>query len=346
MTLRSVKRGVFHALKHSGITHTVSGSRWRQSKLAILCYHGISLDDEHQWDPELFISPSQFEQRLEILRRKRFEVLPLDRALVHLYAGTLPPRAVAITFDDGTYDLFRHAGPLLQQAGFPATIYLTTFYCEYPRPVFRLICLYMLWKRRGGHLKSGKVFDHGTVQLGDGAVRARLADELDDRAAKQKLSAAEKDDLARQLAGQLELDYDELLEKRILQIMHPEEVSKLSAQGIAIELHTHRHRTPLDRPLFEREIQDNRAVIEQITGKQPRHFCYPSGVYHPEFFPWLESMEVVSATTCENGLATSGSFPLRLPRVFDTSFLSAIEFESWLAGTAVPFSRSSWTRSK
>lgn len=344
--LRSVKRGLLTALKHSHITRAISTSQWRQRRLAILCYHGIALADEHQWDPELFISPSHFEQRLELLKRKRFHVLPLDTALTQLYAGTLPRRAVAITFDDGTYDLFRHAGPLLQQFGLPATIYLTTFYCEYPRPVFRLICQYMLWKQRNGQLKPGRALNHGTVLLQDAAVRARLADELTTRAEEQKLSAEEKDELAKQLAQQLGVDYEELAERRILQIMRPAEVAEIAAKGVAIELHTHRHRTPLDRALFEREIRDNRTVIERITGRQPQHFCYPSGVYHESFVPWLEGMQVLSATTCESGLASSSSQPMRLPRIFDTSLQSSIEFESWLEGTAAAFSRRTWTRQR
>jgi len=342
--LRSVKRGLLTALKHSHVTRVTGSSQWRQSRLAILCYHGLALTDEHQWDPELFVSASHFEQRLELLKRKHFAVLPLDRALTQLYAGTLPPRAVAITFDDGTYDLYRHAGPLLEQYGFPATIYLTTFYCEYPRPVFRLICQYMLWKRRHGQLKPGKALNHGLIELKDGAVRAQLADELTARADDRKLSAEEKDELARQLSLQLDIDYDELVERRTLQIMRPREVTELSAKGIDFELHTHRHRTPLDRDLFEREIRDNRNVIERVTGRQPRHFCYPSGVYHADFFPWLESMQVVSAATCESGLASAHSLRMKLPRIFDTSLQSPIEFESWLEGTASAFSRSTWKR--
>jgi len=342
--IRSVKRNLLTALRYSGVTGAVSSTRWRQDRLAILCYHGISLVDEHQWNPELFISASHFEQRLELLQRKRFHVLPLDTALAQLYAGTLPSRSVAITFDDGTYDLFRHARPALRQSGYPATIYLTTFYCEYPRPVFRVMCQYMLWKQRNGQLKSGKALNRGSVALHDAAVRAALADELTALAEQRKLSAEEKDELARQFAEQLEIDYDELVEKRILQIMRPAEVAQMAADGIAIELHTHRHRTPMDRQLFEREIRDNRIAIERITGREPRHFCYPSGVYHESFFPWLESMGVVSATTCETGLASASSLPMRLPRIFDTSLLSEIEFESWLEGSAAALSSSTWKR--
>jgi peptidoglycan/xylan/chitin deacetylase (PgdA/CDA1 family) len=114
----------------------------------------------------------------------------------------------------------------------------------------------------------------------------------------------------------------------------PEEVKSLSAAGVDIQLHTHRHRTPLDRELFLREIEDNRKSIAEMTGTGASHFCYPSGVYDREFLPWLEETNVLSATTCELGFATKGSHKLLLPRLLDTSGLAPIEFEGWLTGIA------------
>ena len=52
----------------------------------------------------------------------------------------------------------------------------------------------------------------------------------------------------------------------------------MARAGIDFQLHTHRHRTPLDRDRFVGEIRENRAVVEEMTGSNERvHFCYPSG---------------------------------------------------------------------
>jgi hypothetical protein len=48
---------------------------------------------------------------------------------------------------------------------------------------------------------------------------------------------------------------------------------------------------------------------------------------------------VVSATTCEAGLASIQDHPLLLPRIVDTGRMSPIEFESALAGISVSLVR-------
>ncbi len=63
-------------------------------------------------------------------------MLPLGEALARLQARTLPPRAVALTFDDGTQDFARRAAPLLAVFGMPATVYVPAYYCGREQPIF------------------------------------------------------------------------------------------------------------------------------------------------------------------------------------------------------------------
>lgn len=63
-------------------------------------------------------------QQLRLLRTVA-NVVPLGSALADLSAGRpLPPRAVAITFDDGYRDNLVLAAPLLRDLGLPATCFL------------------------------------------------------------------------------------------------------------------------------------------------------------------------------------------------------------------------------
>jgi peptidoglycan/xylan/chitin deacetylase (PgdA/CDA1 family) len=333
LMLRTLKLATLRALKTSGAFHLVANSRWRGNRLVILCYHGTSLEDEHEWRPALYMDPRLLEQRFELLKRGRYSVLPLGDGLRRLQAGALPPRSVAITFDDGTYDFYRQAYPLLRQYGFPVSVYQTTYYMDYQRPVFNLICSYMLWKSRGTVIQDGRAIGlTDPLDLRTEAGRHRVVQELVELAKREQMTGRQKDGLAGRLARLLEIDYEALVAKRILHMMNAQELQEIARNGVDVQLHTHRHRTPENEELFRREISENRERIRAVVSSTPVHFCYPSGVYRSTFFEWLAKEEVVSATTCDGGLVSRRSHNMLIPRFIDSRYRMPIEFESWLSG--------------
>jgi peptidoglycan/xylan/chitin deacetylase (PgdA/CDA1 family) len=331
--MRSLKLAVLRLLRGGGMFALVANSRWRQQRLLILCYHGTSLEDEHLWRPGLYMSRQRLSERFSFLKQHQYTVLPLGEALEQLRAQTLPARSVALTFDDGTYDFYRQAYPLLQQFGFPATVYLTTYYLVGECPVFNLICSYMLWQRRGTVIADGESLGlPGSLDLRSETGRHRVVRGLIELAEREGMSGVQKDDLASRLAAFLKIDYGALKSKRILQLMNAREVREVAQNGVDIQLHTHRHRMPEDKALFSREIRENRGHILELAGVNPVHFCYPGGVYQPVFLPWLRAEQVLSATTCDSGLCTRRSRNLLLPRFVDSQSRTQLEFESWTAG--------------
>jgi peptidoglycan/xylan/chitin deacetylase (PgdA/CDA1 family) len=344
--MRKFLRGVaLTTLKSGGVFRLVKNSKWRQERLLILCYHGVAIEDESEWRPALYVTLQHLERRLKLLKKGNYNVLSLNEGLERLYQKKLPPRSIAITFDDGTFDFYQQAYPLLRQFEFPATVYLTTYYSEFLRPVFNLICSYMLWKVRNRGPVDLREFGLAKAEgLDSNEACQNAANKIVQWADSQTLTGAQKDDLAAKLAGSLHINYQELRAKRLLQLMNRQEIKQLAEAGIDFQLHTHRHRAPLNEELFRREIQDNRAWITGATGNISRHFCYPSGVYRREFLPWLSEEQVVSATTCETGLATAHDNPLLLPRMVDTSGRTDLEFESWLTGVGEFLPRRKRTR--
>lgn len=334
--LKTLKQAALHSLKSTGISTLVRDSSWRRQRLLILAYHGISLSDEHIWNGSLFLAADTLRSRLELLKKSNCAVLPLGEGIERLYANDLPDRAVALTFDDGTSDFSRRAFPLLREFGLPVTLYLTTYYTDDQRPVFDLMCSYLLWLGRSETLNLKKLTgqDRGTELCSNDAREDALC-QIHVFAHEQRLSADEKEEFAAKLAAQLKVDYEALLAQRVMHNLSPAEVKQLASDGADIQLHTHRHRTPQDRQLFLREIEDNRRRIVEMTGRPTSHFCYPSGVYDPAFLPWLQEAGVISATTCETGFAARNSNPLLLPRFLDNQSLSDIEFESWLKGVSL-----------
>ncbi|HVG19636.1 MAG TPA: polysaccharide deacetylase family protein [Blastocatellia bacterium] len=333
--LKRIKKLFLCSCKTVGVFALASRSRWRRNRLLILAYHGVSLDDEHLWDPELYMSPKRFGERMKLLKQSGCTVLPLGEALHELYEGRLPEMSVALTFDDGAYDFYEQAYPIINYHKFPVTIYLTTFFSEYNRPVFDVACSYLLWKgqNRAINLKEFTGLDIG-LDLSKAETRAFARGALLGFARQNSMTAEERDAIAARLAQTLNIDYEVLLKKRLLHLLAPHEVRELASAGVDIQLHTHRHRNPEAQNLFAREINDNRSSIQAMTGSHPSHFCYPGNVYSEDYSSWLRELGVVSATTCECGIASRRSNPMLLPRLVDNSLLSRIEFQAWLSGVA------------
>jgi peptidoglycan/xylan/chitin deacetylase (PgdA/CDA1 family) len=330
--LKTIKQSLLQTARRSGLLDRIADSEWRRRRLLILAYHSVAVDDEHLWRRPLFFTAGELEDRLRLLKRYHVDVLPLADGLDRLRTGTLPRRSAVLTFDDGTADFARVVWPMLKRYRFPATVYATTYYSEKRQPIVPLMCSYLLWK--GRHRTLGPAPELGLgerVDLSDAAARSR-AERSIVAAALGAGDATESSARAARLAELLGIDYGLLLERRVLQLMTPEEIQSIAAEGADVQMHTHRHWTPRRQDLFEREIADNRRRLEPLTGRPANHFCYPSGVHYPECLPWLRALHVSTAATCFPGLTSPGADDLRLPRVVDTAALGTIGLEGWLSG--------------
>jgi peptidoglycan/xylan/chitin deacetylase (PgdA/CDA1 family) len=331
--LRRIKLAALRTSNWVGLTSWLSKSEWRRRRLLILCYHGTSIEDEHEWDGALYMPQELLRSRLEMIRRSGANVLPLDEALQFLAKDKLPARSLVITYDDGAHDFYSRAYPVLSEYGWPVTVYVTTYYSEYNRPVFDVVVDYILWKSKGARLEWPEVLGAGAVEL-SASSRPEVTNRILQFARDHKLSARDKDSLAEDLAGRVGVDYGHILERRLLHIMPPAELAAVAKGGVSLELHTHRHRVSMNGELFQREIADNRLRVDPLRGSASRHFCYPAGVHRPEFAKWLMAGGVVSAATCEVGLNSAQTDPYSLRRLVDTSSLTPLEFRAWLSGVA------------
>jgi peptidoglycan/xylan/chitin deacetylase (PgdA/CDA1 family) len=330
--LRRIRIGLLAAANATGLSRFIGASSWRQKRLLILCYHGISDSDLHEWNPSLFMPARDFRRRLSLLRKANCNVLGLGEALERLKDGSLPARSVVLTFDDGFVDFYRLAWPMLREAGFPATLYLTTHYMLRGVPVFDPALDYLLWKGRG-QLLNWPGISARRVSL-DPAGRQKMIDVLRNDAIKKKLTTAQKNDLLEELARRLGLDYVAFQQSRVLNLINESEARELSAAGADLQLHTHRHRTPTYKDLFSREILDNRESMAALGVRDPEHFCYPNGVRMAQLPGWLERLGIKSAVTCRPDLATPSSACHSLPRVVDCFPLTETELLAWVYGTA------------
>ena len=333
--IRVARQAVLRTLSAAGITARVSRSGWRRRRLLILCFHGFSLADEHEWNPSLYVPAAHLEHRLRQLRDGGYTILAFEEGLERLYLGNLPPAAVVVTVDDGMFDFHAAAYPILQRAGVPATVYVSTYYVLHQRPVFDVAAGYLLWRAA----RTGR----GVAELSGslGPLRLKLEEagspawgHLKGIAAQHAWSSDQKQECLEQLAREAGIGWAEFLRRRLLSLMTPEEIAGLDPGVADVQLHTHRHRMPDTRELFLQELEDNRRALIRCgcSPERLRHFCYPSGVYGLRHLPWLREAGVASATTTRPGLAASSSDPLQLPRFIDNYLTSDLEFDAWAAG--------------
>lgn len=332
--LQTVKLLVYRAAKATGCFVLAANSRWRRNRLVIVYYHGISLDDEHHWNPSLYITQDLLRRRLEMLRQSGCNILPLGEALERLRAGTLPARAVVLTFDDGFFDFYRLALPVLREYRAAATVYVSSYYSVFERPVFDPMLDYLLWKGAGKALDWPEVLRDPVILTAEN--RDSIGVRISEFAAEAGYSGQEKDAMLGRLAGYLGVDYEDLCSRRILQLMNGDELRGVAAQGIDLQLHTHRHRMPQGKELFVKEIEDNRRALDGTDKEEGvfRHFCYPSGVHYADSGEVLRQCGVISATTCNPGLASQSSDNYYLPRFCDAMNVRDIVFEGWITGIA------------
>lgn len=98
----------------------------RSGGVPVLMYHWIN-DDLGDRLRLYGVRPGAFERQVSRLRAAGYRAISLGDLRSHLCGTTtLPARAVVLTFDDGYLDNVENAGPVLEAAGWSATVFVVT----------------------------------------------------------------------------------------------------------------------------------------------------------------------------------------------------------------------------
>lgn len=90
----------------------------------VLMYHMVSPHRPKAKFNKLRVTPEAFAKQIKWLSDNQFHFLTMQELRLAWQAGTLPPKSVAITFDDGYADNLLAALPVLQRYNARATIYV------------------------------------------------------------------------------------------------------------------------------------------------------------------------------------------------------------------------------
>src|SRR5262249_9402705 len=116
-----------HLLYHSGLLRLARLARTRVRGI-VLRYHALT----ETAAPVVYAAPdvclpiAAFRVQMAFVKRA-YTVVPLDVVVDAIVGGgKLPPRALAVTFDDGYADNHRLGLAVLRALGIPATLYVAT----------------------------------------------------------------------------------------------------------------------------------------------------------------------------------------------------------------------------
>jgi peptidoglycan/xylan/chitin deacetylase (PgdA/CDA1 family) len=139
-SLRATVKGV---LRHAalGVGHALQ--REPQTAPRILTYHGVCPVPPDEWS----VTPDQLRRHARLLAGSFCPVSLLDVVRWQRGELELPPRAVAVTFDDGLRDVLTAALPILADAGIPATAFIAPGLVagQPPHPSYRPTRPFLSW---------------------------------------------------------------------------------------------------------------------------------------------------------------------------------------------------------
>jgi peptidoglycan/xylan/chitin deacetylase (PgdA/CDA1 family) len=313
------------------LQRTLRGIRVRiappKAKPLILMYHRIAVESLDPWG--LAVSPANFEEHLEVLRRTRHP-FSLTGFVRGLQTGKLPSDAVAVTFDDGYVDNLLAGKPRLAAADVPATAFLATGYlgrvAEFWWDELARLVLTGTGPRAFEIIVRGKAMQ---VDLGnDSAARSAVWRAWVDPPRLARQSAYLQLWRAfRSLAPQEREPLMNRMRRTFTSPPPPGELGRpmtleearafVDDRLIAIGAHTVTHPSlpELDSLAQIREIVASKEACESLLGGKINAFAYPFGDLDAGVRAVVAEAGFASACSTRHGPALPGADVLALPRI-------------------------------
>lgn len=245
----------------SSCLQTVHGS-----KFSVLIFHRV-LPEPDVLNPAT-PDASRFEQLMMRLARD-FQVVPLSQAIHQALEQRLPPRSVAITFDDGYADNATIAAPILRRLGLTGTFFVATGFLDGGR----------MWNDTV--IETARSWDGDTMDLSSLGLGVYAMASATDRIAAVEavirqtkyLDPAQRNEIVSNMAGCLKAALPDNLMMTIAQ------VRGLVEQGMEVGAHTVNHPILASLPddQAQREIGQSKAELEAILEAPVNLFAYPNG---------------------------------------------------------------------
>lgn len=306
-----------------------------RSQVVILLYHRIVEAHPDSWG--LCVTPENFGEQLAYVR-EHFQVMSLLHLGEALESGSIPKRAVVITFDDGYVDNLVQAKPLLEQYATPATVFVATGYLDSHREFWwdeleRLILsasslpskielnlgeTTYYWEKPGDAMpsmpKNGKNPQQPKFEDCEESIKKHVVFDL--HKALRTLTKVQREAALDQLRTSLvSLDNGGGMNRA----MTSEEVRDLADGGLVdIGAHTVTHPALSSQPDHVQlwEMRESKRSLEKILGKEVSTLAYPHGDFGAQTSRLARDVGFQVICTTVGNSVTLGMPSYQLPRCY------------------------------
>ncbi|HEY9160787.1 MAG TPA: polysaccharide deacetylase family protein [Desulfomonilia bacterium] len=303
---------------YTGILYYTGILNGRQS--VILCYHRVlpAGSDELKFiQPGMFVTTETFEKHMQYIK-KNYKIIPLEQ----LMENPRVENTCIITFDDGWYDNYKYAFPILKKYSIPATIFLATNLIGTNTWAWPDRISYYINSAPMEHVEDIINMIHSQVQI------------MPDRYIKGLSSRGNRSALADELIGYLKMMtegerislmalIDNLMKELLTDLnrqrpwMTWPEIIEMSLGNVSFGAHSHNHVILTQTNIMDatREITDSRNTLEDKLGKPVATFSYPNGNYNNELMQIIDNLGFKLAVTTKPGMLDESENLLALRRI-------------------------------
>jgi peptidoglycan/xylan/chitin deacetylase (PgdA/CDA1 family) len=316
-----LKRWAKKALVKSAILRTAA--RLKPPAAVILAYHSVRDEPERDSNwiaPGITHTTKVFTRHMELVARKFHPVTLEDILLFVKGEKVLPPRAVAVTVDDGYRDNLEVAAPVLSRFGISAAFYLTVgmigqleapWFCRVRHAFITTPCTRWDSSSHNGSLPNS-IWDLSSPPARDAALLAAY-----DICA--PLVSQTQDEAVRTI--ELELRVQRTVPEHRL-MMNWDEAKALRRAGHVVGSHTLTHPNVAHVAHSEAqlaELVESKSRMEQSLGEPVVHFSYPHPALNPQWnrqtLKITREAGYLTAVTTTKAPVVLGTNPLLLTRL-------------------------------
>ena len=308
MKVRIAMKSVFaKALVHSGQVEKILFAKSR-SQYLILTYHRIvpSREAIAGLQPGMYVEPNTFQMHMDYLK-KYFHVVPFQEIirLSKSFSDKVDSKPFCVlTFDDGWFDFYKYAFPILLQEKMYATVFLPTSFINTNKMFWSDIIAYLIVKigknkhdpRRAGTLKSD-LARHIAGLKGPEESKVDNAISLLKKYRKEQIDAILDEisdcfDISFPSTGRAFLNWDE--------------VREMFRSGlIAFGSHTDRHEilVHLTDDDIKNELNQSKEKLikENVVDNTFIPFCFPNGDFNESIVKLVPESGYHASVTTESG---------------------------------------------